>query len=198
MFSRFVCAQRKETGTIVPLRSYCCKGEDPETATIWQAALATSAATSFFDSVKIGDCTFIDGAMGANNPARELEHEADQIWCEVTGKLEPLVKCFISLGTGNGGINPMTDKAWKFLTKSLTAVATDTRATAQDVAIRWKDHQNTRYFRFNVEQGLQKVGLEEYKRIDLLEAATKDYLNHADTRPRVRSCVENLRTKKCQ
>lgn len=180
------------------MRSYRSLGQNPGTATIWQAALATSAATSFFDPVKIDDCTYVDGAMGANNPAKEVEHEADNIWCETTGKLEPLVKCFISLGTGNGGINPINDKAWNFVVQSLKNVATDTKVTAQDVATRWKYLQNTRYFRFNVEQGLQDVGLEEYKEIDLMEAATKDYLDHEDTQPRVRNCVANLRTKKCQ
>lgn len=198
LHNRFVCAQRKETGGITLLRSYRSIGDDPGEATIWQAALATSAATSFFDPVQIGDCKYVDGAMGANNPAKEVQNEADRIWCETSGKLEPLVKCFISLGTGNGGINPISDKAWKFLTKSLTAVATDTRLTAQDVATRWKHFQDTRYFRFNVQQGLQDVGLAEYKEIGLMDAATKEYLESAETRPRVRSCVTNLRTKKCQ
>ncbi|KAK4966329.1 hypothetical protein LTR42_011490 [Elasticomyces elasticus] len=51
----FVCAQRKETGRITLLRSYRPKGKHPGEATIWQAALATTAATSFFEPAKIGD-----------------------------------------------------------------------------------------------------------------------------------------------
>jgi predicted acylesterase/phospholipase RssA len=196
--NRFVCAQAKETGGVTLLRSYRPKGDEPGEATIWQAALATSAATSFFYPVRIGDRLYVDGAMGANNPANQIQKEADKIWCETSGRLEPLVKCFISLGTGNGGINPISDKAWKFLTESLTAVATDTRLTEQDVATRWKDYQDTRYFRFNVQQGLQKLGLAEYKEKGLLEAATTEYLDSQDTKPRVYKCVMNLRTKECQ
>lgn len=196
--TRFVCAQRKETGAIALLKSYRRIGDNPGKATIWQAALATSAATSFFDPVQIGDCTYGDGALGANNPANEVQNEAGNIWCETTGKLEPLVKCFISLGTGNGGINPISDKAWKFLSKSLTTVAADTTLTAQHVATRWRHFQDTRYFRFNVQQGLQDVGLAEYKEIGLMESATRDYLNNEETQPRIRNCVTNLRTKECQ
>lgn len=38
-------------------------------AKIYQAALATSAATTFFDPVRIGDRTIANGGLGANNPA---------------------------------------------------------------------------------------------------------------------------------
>jgi predicted acylesterase/phospholipase RssA len=180
------------------LKSYRRKGDDPGNATIWQAALATSAATGFFDPVKIGDRWYVDGAIGANNPANEIQDEASNIWCETNGGLEPLVKCFVSLGTGNGGINPISDRAYRFLTKNLKAVATETQNTENAVSARWRKYQDTRYFRFNVEQGLQEVGLAEYKEIGLMEAATSDYLNLASQKPRIRNCVANLRTKKCQ
>ena len=196
--NRFVCATAKEIGTTTLLKSYLCKGDIPGPATIWEAALATSAATGFFDRVEIGDRLYIDGAMGANNPSNEVEREASRIWCERTGRIMPLVKCFVSLGTGTGGINPMSDKAWKFLTESLAKVATDTRRTERDVADRWREHQNMRYFRFSVNQGLQDVGLAEYKQRGLIEAATDDYLEGQDTKPRLYNCVMNLRAKKCQ
>lgn len=61
----------KETGDITRLRSYHVKGLHPCEATIWEAALATSAATGFFMPVKIGDCMYGDGALGANNPAEK-------------------------------------------------------------------------------------------------------------------------------
>ncbi|KIW15832.1 hypothetical protein PV08_05882 [Exophiala spinifera] len=192
----FVCCKAQETNYIAHLRSYPLKGVHEEPATIWEAALATSAATSFFDPVQIGDRLYVDGALGANNPASEVEKEANDIWCEVTGKLEPLVKCFISVGTGNGGINPISDQAWKFLTENLKKVATDTRETEEAVSSRWRGHWNKRYFRFNVHQGLQEVGLAEYKHGGLINAATAAYLESQDTKPRLLACVTNLRGKK--
>ena len=193
----FVCAQRIETGTIARLRSYPVMGVVPDEATIWEAALATSAATSFFKPVKIGDCKYGDGGLGANNPARQVESEATRIWCETDGMIQPQVKCFLSIGTGNGGINPTSDKAWTFITKSLTRLATDTTATAQDVAARWENVPGKPYFRFNVETGLSDVGLAECEKAGLLRSATLDYLDEVDTKPRVNSCVEILRTKEC-
>lgn len=190
----FVCAQRIETGTIARLKSYPVMGEHPSKATTWEAALATCAATSFFKRVKIGNCTYGDGGLGANNPAQQVEDEANRIWCETNGSLQLQVKCFLSVGTGNGGINTISDSAWEFLAESLARVATDTEATAQEVAARWK---HLPYYRFNVPEGLQRVGLAEYDKVGLLESVTLDYLNKEETRPRVVSCVENLRTKHC-
>ena len=175
------------------------KGLHPCEATIWEAALATSAATGFFMPVKIGDCMYGDGALGANNPAEQVEHEASKIWCESNNTLQfqSRVKCFVSLGTGDGGINPVSDKAWKFLTKSLARVATETEATAEAVARRWRNLDNEPYFRFNVQRGLNEVGLAEWRNMGLLEAATDVYLDIEDTNPRVARCVDILRTKEC-
>ncbi|KAM7207996.1 hypothetical protein V8F06_014960 [Rhypophila decipiens] len=78
--------------------------------TICEAALATSAATGFFDPVSVGARHFVDGSLGANNPVDQVENEASDIWCAETGNLQPLVKCFISVGTGNpgGGVGSLT------------------------------------------------------------------------------------------
>ena len=99
----FVCTADRDTKDIVRLRSYSLPDEPNIRATICQAALATSAATTFFDPVSIGDRTFADGGLGANNPVDEVEGEASNVWCSETGDLKPLVKCFISIGTGNPG-----------------------------------------------------------------------------------------------
>ncbi|PKX95157.1 FabD/lysophospholipase-like protein [Aspergillus novofumigatus IBT 16806] len=74
---------------------------------ICQAALATSATTTFFEPITIGDRSFADGGLGANNPVDKVEGEASNIWCFKTGDLKPLVKCFISIGTGNPGKKPL-------------------------------------------------------------------------------------------
>lgn len=193
----FVCTRTQEMNSVTLLRSYPLVSEHTEPTTIWQAALATSAATTFFDPVQIGDRVYVDGAIGANNPAAEVETEASNIWCEATGQLEPLVKCFISIGTGNRTIDPISDKAWTFLTESLKNVATGTKATEEAVLGRWRLHWNARYFRFNVEHGLQRIGLAEYQHSGPIDAATGQYLASHETRPRLTACVKNLREKKC-
>jgi len=63
---------------------------------IWEAARATSAATTFFDPVEIGRYRqrFVDGAIVYNNPIPVVNHEAQHLW--------PGKKLFlISIGTGS-------------------------------------------------------------------------------------------------
>lgn len=54
-------------------------------AKTWEAARATSAASSFFNSIYIGDEGFVDDASGANNPIDEVWSEARDIWREGAG-----------------------------------------------------------------------------------------------------------------
>jgi hypothetical protein len=181
---------------MVRLRSYSLPDEPSIRSTICEAALATSAATTFFDPVSIGDRTFSDGGTGANNPVDEVEGEAGAIWCSETGDLKPLVKCFISIGTGNPGKKPFEDSILKFLGQTVVQIATETEATERKFIARWARHfDEKRYFRFNVEQGLQNIGLEEYKKKGAIEAAADGYLTHTAQKFRVRDCIQNLRQK---
>ncbi|KAJ5625973.1 protein kinase subdomain-containing protein [Penicillium lagena] len=192
----FVCTADRHTKDIVRLRSYSLPDEPNIRATICQAALATSAATTFFEPVSIGDRSFADGALGANNPVDEVEGEASNIWCPETGDLKPLVKCFISIGTGNPGKKPFEDKMVKFLGQTVVQISTETENTERRFIARWARHfDEKRYFRFNVEQGLQEIGLEEYKKKGLMEAATEGYLTHMAQKFRLRDCIQNMRLK---
>lgn len=75
----FVCTAARETKDTVRLRSYSLPDEPNIPATICQAALATSAATTFFEPVAIGNRSFADGGLGANNPVDEVEGEAANV-----------------------------------------------------------------------------------------------------------------------
>lgn len=181
---------------MVRLRSYSLPDWPNIRATICQAALATSAATTFFDPVSIGDRTFADGEFGANNPVDEVEGEASNNWCSETADLKPLVKCFISIGTGNPGKMAFQDSMIKFLSETVEHIATETEATEKKFIARWAKHfDESRYFCFNVDQGLQSVGLDEYKKKGTIEAATEGYLTHTAQRFWIRDCIQNLRLK---
>ncbi|OAL51109.1 FabD/lysophospholipase-like protein [Pyrenochaeta sp. DS3sAY3a] len=193
----FVCAVARETAGITRLRSYSLPHETSIPATISDAALATSAATGFFDPVAIGSRHFVDGALGANNPAAEVESEAAAIWGAGSGDPKPLVKCFVSIGTGNKGKKALDDNLFRFLAKDLVKMATNTDVAEKAVMARWaqRDGEVQRYFRFNVEQGLQDVGLAEYKEQGRIEAVTEEYLDHPVLKSSMRDCVENLQVK---
>jgi predicted acylesterase/phospholipase RssA len=189
--SRFVCALDGNTKDIVHIRDY---GSSVQ-ARVWQAALATSAAKSFFDSCTIGNRTFFDGGTGANNPVREVEYEAIDIWCgsRGAGDLKELVKCFISIGTGYPRDEPVKDGAVEFLTDTLVSIATETENTAKKFISSWAGHfDKNRYFRFNVEQGLQEIELHEYQKLGVMESTAERYLDYVERKRMMQDCTENL------
>lgn len=144
--SRFACSITQETKEIVRLRNYTVPGKPDIPATICQAARSTSAATSFFDPVSIGARRFADGALGANNPVDEVEGEASDIWCPETGDLKPLVKCFISIGTGNPGKKAMEGNLLKFLSKTLPELTTETEQTEKKSIAKWRQHYDSKQY----------------------------------------------------
>jgi predicted acylesterase/phospholipase RssA len=192
----FVCTTSKSTLQVTRLRSYTVPNENALPATICEAALATSAATGYFEPVTIGDCQFVDGAFGANNPIEEVEEEAADIWCTTSRDLKPLVKCFVSIGTGNPAQVPVDDNLFKFLSKTLVRMATKPESTERRFTARWSNEiKEKRFFRFNVEQGLQGVHMTEFQKQNLIKSATHAYLHHSSQKVCVRDCILNLTEK---
>ncbi|KAJ5354406.1 uncharacterized protein N7496_012839 [Penicillium cataractarum] len=192
----FVCTTAKDTLQITRLRSYPVPNEDTLPATICEAALATSAATGYFESATIGNRQFVDGSFGANNPVEEVEEEAADIWCTTSRDLKPLLKCFLSVGTGCPLKMPIDDNMIKFLSKTLVRMATKSESTERRLMARWSDEiRQKRIFRFNVDQGLQGVHMTEYQKRGLIESATHDYLHHSTQKDRIRECILNLAGK---
>jgi predicted acylesterase/phospholipase RssA len=170
-------------------------------ATISEAVRATSAATSFFEPVTIGprERKFVDGGLGTNNPVEQLWNEAQNIWCHNKEmELSALLKCFISIGTGNPGKKSIAEGSWKFFSETLVSIATETEDTAKVFVQRhrWL-YETRRYFRFNVQQGLQNVRLEEYKAASLIDAATAEYMDGQETKSTAQECATNLKQKHC-
>ncbi|SCO58413.1 related to calcium-independent phospholipase A2 [Fusarium fujikuroi] len=191
----FVCATSKLDAAVCRFRSYSSH-KSSVSATICQAARATSAATTFFNPVSIEGMKFVDGALGANNPVDQVEEEAMEIWCPATGNLQPLVKCFISIGTCRLPIYNIDDRVDKFI-GALAKMATDAEKVAEASIKRWRQHfEQGRYFRFNVDHGLQTVGMKEYRKKREIQAATDRYLDSQVQSFWVQRCVENLILKK--
>ena len=166
--------------------------------TIVEAALATSAATTFFDPVTIGNRTYADGAYGANNPVDEVLAEAKDIWSPTKDDVGELVKCLITIGTGVPGMTPIASGAWKFTSKKLAEISTETEKTAENFRRRHGEmFKEKRIFRFNVQTGLAEVGLEEYEKQGIIKSATELYMESEDHVDAVVDCAKNLRAKQC-
>ena len=196
-----MCAVRKENKAVARLRSYeSTTALIGDGATICEAAQATSAASSFFDPVTIGKHgqEYVDAGLGCNNPVDEVWTEAQDIWSPEDDDLGVLVKCFISIGTGDPGTSPINDGALKIFTKILKEIATETEATAGLFA---KKHRGLlsqkRYFRFNVDQGLQNIGLQEYRKEGEIVSATTRYMESQSVLLQTQECVQAMKDKEC-
>lgn len=166
-------------------------------AKIWEAARATSAATTFFEPITINDEGFVDGATGANNPIKFLLSEARDIWGEPDGHLEDNIKCLVSIGTGIPSTTPF-GPSMKQVGKALTAIATDTE---QEADIFRKEHtklfQSGKAFRFNVIRGLDSIGLEEASKWGAIKAVTRAYVQSEETHIQIKTCALNLQEHEC-
>ncbi|KAI1375915.1 hypothetical protein F4677DRAFT_105345 [Hypoxylon crocopeplum] len=194
----FVCATSQQTGRPVVFSTYYNARRGDEwlsKAKIWEAARATSAATTFFDPITIGGETFVDGATGANNPINYLWSEAGDIWGDGGGLDAARVKCLVSIGTGTPALVPFSpDPAG--IAKALKAISTDTEVTA---SMFQKHHsklfKNGQAFRFNVTSGLESVGLQEVGKWDEIGAATRAYIQEEDTFVKLKKCALELQQR---
>ncbi|KAG9119195.1 hypothetical protein FRC07_005926 [Ceratobasidium sp. 392] len=175
----FVCAVSAEDVKIEPLlRTYSVIAKALPNCSIWQAARATSAAPSFFKPAMITDVVgpwrFVDGGLGYNNPTKKLLQEVAEQFPDRK------VACVLSLGTGQGNVIRVRAAEgipkpylWK-MRKTLQQIATDCEDTHAKLSGRFQTRTNV-YFRFNVDQGLQGVGLEEWKKHGRVQAHTMAY-----------------------
>lgn len=208
----FVCATSQETSDIVHLTSFKARrGRDDliGSATIWEAARATTAAASVFEPIAIGPhrTVFLDGGTGANNPIYELWVLAMDEFSPSAPKdgssdldlsLEKNVKCIVSIGTGVP--NPSTFGSYPIgLGKALLSISTETEQTARRFA-RDKSALSDagRYFRFNVPSGLYTIAMDDPKNLDAIVAVTTRYLEDQDTFKKIEACAKLLMNAKCK
>ena len=193
-----MCATSKQTSENRCLTSYKSPrggGNLLNSVTIWEACRATSAASSFFDSIAIGpfDEEFVDGATGANNPVWEVWDQAQLVW----GPIEDKVQCLVSIGTGVPSLKPFRDDL-SHIGETLIAIATETEQTAERFQ-RDKTHLDNigRYYRFNVSRGLEEIGLEESKKRREIAAATRRYVESQEVYKKMQECANNVSGREC-
>lgn len=162
--------------------------------TIWQACRATSAVTTFFDPIAIGpfDEEFVDGALGANNPIFNLWHQAEDVWGD---QLPTKLHYVVSIGTGIPNRKPVRDDALH-IWATLQDLATETEKTAQRFH---RDKSSLddegRYYRFNVDRGLEDIGLEESRKKKDIAAATRRYVESQTVFIQMQACANNIATR---
>lgn len=132
---------------------------------------------------------FVDCAMRLNNPVYEVVREAERI-------SQPLsIGCILGLGTGWSDSISLEDPKLHNLVRACRKIALDAQQKAEEFL---HDSRGTelwkaqKYFRFNVEQGLQDVKLNEWKESEKMDAMTTSYLSRKDKAEKLRACARNL------
>jgi len=195
-----VCATSNETGDTVRLTSYRSPRSRERllrTTKVWEAGRATSAASSFFDPITIGDFeeSFVDGATGVNNPVYEVWNEAQDIW--PSGSLEDKIKCLVSIGTGVSSLTPFKDDLIG-IGQSLLAIATEMEKTAEQFSRDKSRLDDTgRYYRFNVLRGLEDIGLKDSKRKNAIIATTDRYIEPQAVFKQMKACADSTSGREC-
>ena len=191
--SRFVCVTSEKLGKHFQFRSYNSPWDAIDDCPIWQACRATSAAPTFFPPMQIGNppVAYIDGGLGYNNPIRVLIDETSHIWPSRQ------IGCIVSIGTG-APVSRDVGRTLKPLFDKIKEMATDTERVAREFEEEMKHrHGNEQkvYFRFNVQQGLEQVGLEEWKEMETVRVATEDYQKSHWSQIKV--CATQIFDSKC-
>ncbi|KIQ36255.1 patatin [Variovorax paradoxus] len=165
------------------------------------AALATSAAPTYFPPYQVGDFGyFADGGTFANNPSMTAIVEAIyQGYAPATSDI-----VMLSLGTGANpvGVPPssvpdplawgVTHWLWPFSNGPVPATALlnlTMDATADLAAIQAQQLLGNNYMRGNVPLS-QPFALDDYKNVGELVSATQSYIAHSPEWAAVRSWVE--------
>ena len=198
--TRFVCATSVGTSAPVLLTSYRRDRGSTELyqhAKIWEAARATSATSSFFDPITIGpgELRFVDGGTGAQNPVRQLWMEAQSLWG--SNGLDENIRCVISIGTGVPSVKKFGVNIIEIF-HTLKRISTESETTARQFH---QEHsnldENSRYFRFNVPDGMAEIGLEDLSEISTIVASTDYYLESESTYRQVKICAKLLSERNC-
>lgn len=123
-----------------------------------------------------------------------LWNQAKDIWGD---QLQSKLQCVVSIGTGIPNSRPVRDDIFGIWT-TLTNLATETERTAQRFHRDKSDlYDEGRYFRFNVDQGLQEIGLEEAKKKGEIAQATRDYIESQTVFRQMQACANNLAGREC-
>jgi hypothetical protein len=154
--------------------------------------------------------TFITRELGYNNPSELALSEASLIidsyqsqrWCLVSigGGRERSVT-FREPATWTGlswfnGISNLVSEKWKHqrkLAEGCVRLLRDTEAVHQRLARKSNSESNNfRYYRFNVERGLDDIGFYDWNECDTLEGRTRAYLSEQSTWENIKNCISDL------
>jgi hypothetical protein len=130
--------------------------------------------------------------MGCNNPIVQVIEEAELVFDARR------VACVISIGTGKAETIAIPSPSFFQLffpfdvVIAMRGIATDCERNAQEVARHFQGMPNV-YFRFNVEQGMQTIGLGQWEQLDRVATHTSQYMRMQDVDDKLDAAVSGIR-----
>ena len=132
---------------------------------IWQVARATSAAPMYFKQAKINETHYLDGGFGeTNNPSSEIFQDVRIM----NNQMRDPTSILISIGTGrNNDMSRFTNS--KSATARILRVLSFTKKDITNpehvhkTMLQYQEDFGLNYNRFDVEQGLDKMKLDEWR-----------------------------------
>ena len=122
---------------------------------LWEACRATSAAPSFFEPLTIGDYSFLDGGLQANNPLGWMWNEVLTVYGATRS-----TSCLLSIGTGTPKSEKVHDPTLRQVadfTQDMAGIATNTEVTNilfRSLINAFAPNPNTsKYYRINIGDG---------------------------------------------
>jgi len=180
------------------LRSYVTEYDNSflKTAKIWEVALATTAAPSFFEPLQLGGAfgsLLVDGAMGRNNPVSELWTEAKRQF-RLT-ETDRTLGCIVSVGTGVPNTKELSFSV-PGMAKGLGNIATDTEDMAKSFENQHESWaRNDQYFRFNPDRGAGEMRLDDVDQMRKSHDIVIGYVGQNRVARDLAACAQVLKNK---
>ncbi|KAG6876215.1 hypothetical protein C0992_000471 [Termitomyces sp. T32_za158] len=188
----FVVALPSANMTPQIFRTYEVSANQGYDCTVIQAARATTATPDVFKPVSISSIAvsefFVGASLRYSNPTNLALEEA-----EITLGLSQPVACLVNIGAGNPG-----HISWKLnnvvgsqLVKLLHQIATDCEDLAEYIA---KSYLQTPglFYRLSVNQGLQKMAVDDWNKQGEIQTHTLAYLKEAKTTDQLNILADTL------
>jgi predicted acylesterase/phospholipase RssA len=180
-------------------RTYHARKYQTPNCKIWEAARATSATPTFFERIVIDgpgiSQPYVDGSLGCNNPIVQVLEEAELVFPRRH------IACIVSVGTGQPQTLAIPRPGWLQqvlpldVVKAMRGIATDCEQKAEEVARRFQGLPDV-YFRFNVEQGMQSIGLAEWEKFDEVATHTDGYIRIVEVDQKLDAAVAAVQARR--
>jgi hypothetical protein len=171
---------------------------------IWEALRASTTHPQLFKEIKVGSTggqeRFVHGGLGCSNPTEFLLEEARALFPDRK------VAAIVSIGSGHAQTIQIAEETTRrrmsgfgesVMARVLRAtyeMALDNERVAERMARRFADIE-LGYYRLNVEQGMQGIGVKEWERMNEVAAHTQTHLARVETKTKLEKLVDAIRLR---